>query len=941
MGVWRRAFAALGLICLWLAGSAAQAVVPKAKAQAARPGPSGEGYRSAPLPAWVVAAPTAPSWTPPPGGKARRDELVDVQVRLAGAATQTFVRFRHVALDPSTLQSISEPQIHFNPSYQRLVLHQASVRRSGVVSDRLRQARIEPLRREQGLDQRQLTGLRTLLLVLPDVRVGDAVELAYTLEGENPIFEGQYAESFALASDAPLDQLQLRIDAPATQTLHFKTLGALAPADLQPQPSRVGDRQVWQLRRQHVPPVVDEQGVPPWVQHYPAWQISSWRDWGDVQAWARRLFQPAEPDAALRELAQRLRDQHATPAARAAAALQFVQDEVRYFSLSLGESSHRPKPAAQTLAERLGDCKDKVLLLNQLFALLDLKAEPVLVSVRRQRGVVDSLPGHERLDHVVSRLSLDGRDWILDPTLSGQGLGLAERGHLDYGQGLPVNDSGALQRLEPAPEPAAAVVWHHRWDLSRKGRAALLEVELETFGLSAEHLRATLQLQGREVWQGALVGNYLSTRPGLRLLGDVEIDDDRVRNRWRAKLKFEHPKPAHYERGGLRLQVPLVELQGLLQAPPEAKRQFPFMLTMPRGVEHRLSLYAPHKMPQSVPAPVQLQGPGFAFTQRFQVEGALVKVVSRLERRGDQVLPDEVERLREQLRRLQAQFGTQVGMPLFDREQLKPEFDAAERRLQRLRSGAPDQLDQILAEQEVRRLFGSAALRALGETSPQAVGALAERGVALNLLGEFAPALADAEAALRLESDNAEALDVKGVALLSLGRVREALPVFQQLAARDDDTGAKTWLAIGHHLLGQGPEAEAAARQQVERSSGESREFALLWLYLTAERHRRGGADALAKAQGEAPAADAPWPAPIQRYLRGALGPAELLQAARQDERQRRLRLAEAQYFIGAQLAAQGQDAQARPWFERTLETRALPYREHTLARLALQGPAR
>ena len=41
------------------------------------------------------------------------------------------------------------------------------------------------------------------------------------------------------------------------------------------------------------------------------------------------------------------------PEVLVAEVLRFVQDDVRYFSMSLGESSHRPKPAARTLAERL------------------------------------------------------------------------------------------------------------------------------------------------------------------------------------------------------------------------------------------------------------------------------------------------------------------------------------------------------------------------------------------------------------------------------------------------------------------------------------------------------------------------------------------------------------------------------------------------------------
>ena len=70
-------------------------------------------------------------------------------------------------------------------------------------------------RREARLEQQVLDGAETLLLVLSDVRVGDAVELAYSIEGENPIFEGRMSGGIRLAYDTPVELLHHRWVAPA------------------------------------------------------------------------------------------------------------------------------------------------------------------------------------------------------------------------------------------------------------------------------------------------------------------------------------------------------------------------------------------------------------------------------------------------------------------------------------------------------------------------------------------------------------------------------------------------------------------------------------------------------------------------------------------------------------------------------------------------------
>jgi hypothetical protein len=203
--------------------------VPSAPAAPLR---SGKGWSTGPVPGWVVEPPAAPpglAAVPNVGG--RREVLIDVQTTHAhpvghGATPvpQTFVRYQTKALDAAALGSVSQPQLQFNPAFHILVLHRLTVWRDGQAVDKLADARIELMRREQRLEQLVLDGNETLLAVPTDVRLGDTVEVAYTIVGENPIFEGRIATGMRLASETPVDRLHWRLTVPPGRTLYTKGL---------------------------------------------------------------------------------------------------------------------------------------------------------------------------------------------------------------------------------------------------------------------------------------------------------------------------------------------------------------------------------------------------------------------------------------------------------------------------------------------------------------------------------------------------------------------------------------------------------------------------------------------------------------------------------------------------------------------------------------------
>lgn len=896
---------------------------------------AGPGYKVAPVPAWVKDPGSPSSAAPKQLGentRARRDLLIDNQVLLTDQGQSEFLRLRRVALDTSTLKEVSEPTVLFNPAYQRLTLHTVQVVRNGQRIDRLRDAKVEVMRREQQLERQVLDGMHTALIMLRDVRVGDEVEVAYTVEGRNPIFEGRFSELFHLASDAPANRIHIRLEAPRNRTLQVKGV----PIDVNVERTQEGDRQVLRVTRDHVSPPPYEEAVPPWFKVFPAIHVSEYASWDDVEQWAQRLFADTPPTGEVARRIDSWKQQNLSREALLADVLRFVQDDVRYFSTSLGESSHRPHPAAQTLKDRMGDCKDKVLLLNTLLKGLGFEVYPALVSTYRHRSLGQYLPSHDQFDHVVSAVTLDGQRYLLDATLNGQGLTLRNRGYLGYGQALIVGEHKGVQSVSPPAFALDQVNYRQDWDASNMTQPTQLTVNIQAKGLAAERWRAAVANAGLERITDTIAGTYIRINPGMRLLGKPELNDQRDQNQLDLTLKFEHPQFGEYRQGALESEMGAFELMEYLSVPAEGRRQFPYWLSHTRLVEQRTLLKTPRPFGSNPPAPQQVQDKHFQLSARTEVKGNELLMVSRYERRNEEVLPVDLKAYREAILRARQLTGQKVRMLLIDRASLESVFSTVVQRLEPYQTRRSDALLRILQEQEFTRLSADRVLPLIQPRSPLAAQVLSNRAIANNLMGDFTRGLVDAQAALAIDDKHNEALEARGVALLGLDRTPEALDAFQQRQAQGASSANGLWLGIAQYMNSDFASAEQTLRTQLGDTGGEERSFTLSWLHLAAERQMRGrGVQLLSDELGSEDRQK--WPGVLPHYLQGNVSEDALLKLARSDAEQERLRLAEAHFFIGQKHLIQGRPAEARRAFELALATKAVPYREVTLANLELK----
>jgi hypothetical protein len=382
----------ISAILLWLAVTAfVRAAVPAAV--------DPQSLISPALPAWIRAPMELPPAPAVATSSSIRMLIVEEQMNVATAE-----QFTHYAMrieSEAGLQNAGQITQTYASTFQKLRWHYLRVWRDGRKREVLSPDAIQVLRQEEDAERFTYHGWLSAVVILHDIRVGDIIEYASTRIGENPVFMGRYSTTLAGAAGVPVDRLLYRIVTPTQRVLHVKKAGAFRP-DYHVERGDATEH-IWTAA--DIPAVQPMTDAPDWEIQYPFVQVTEFSSWAEVAAWGRQLFAvPAEPAPELTERVITITKNLTTTEAKANAVVRFVQDEVRYLAIHLGESSHRPSPPDEVLNRRFGDCKDKSLLLVALLRQLGMQADVALVHTGWRGHVAELQPSPLCFDHVIVRV---------------------------------------------------------------------------------------------------------------------------------------------------------------------------------------------------------------------------------------------------------------------------------------------------------------------------------------------------------------------------------------------------------------------------------------------------------------------------------------------------------------------------------------------------------
>ena len=455
--------------------------------------------------------------------------LVDKQIQVVdNVPTQYYRHFAVQIVNAAGMETSSQISVVFDPDYQTVSFHELAILRDGKKIDKLSKTEFQLLRREEELESLIYDGRYTVNIIVDDVRVGDVIEYAYTVTGDNPIYADIFSHKIDTSWGVPVLKNYFVLRWPKTRHLFEKSHNTNLVLAREDQ----GDFILYSLIQEKVKPVQQNSETPTWYRRYGVIQISEAANWVDVIAWAKPLYRIAYlQNSNIKDLSNSLCQPAATDEDKVIRILNYIQNEIRYLGIEFGVNSHKPSPPQDTLERRYGDCKDKTVVLIALLTALGFETHPALVNTSLHEFVADLHPTIHAFDHVIARTTINGRQYWLDPSRKYQGQNLKKIFQPDYGMALVIapGETGLTQM--PANDQLVGANIEETFDL-REGinKEALYRVASCFQGLNAENTRRQYAEEGRKTVENLYLNFYAKYYMHIVATAPVQVVDNQTQN---------------------------------------------------------------------------------------------------------------------------------------------------------------------------------------------------------------------------------------------------------------------------------------------------------------------------------------------------------------------------------------------------------------------------
>ncbi|MBS0483250.1 MAG: DUF3857 domain-containing protein [Proteobacteria bacterium] len=409
---------------------------------AAGPAWAGDKPLVAPAPAWVTPAPDVLGKDSQKSGVFV--PLFDQQVRIDGDTAETYVDTAYLIASAEALNQRGTLTFPWQPDHGDLTVHKVEIIRG---DERINALAGDPgftvLRREAGLERLSVDGVLTAVKHVEGLRVGDILHFSVSISERDKVLKGNaQAGMVVVPKPVQIGFGRARLIWPDSERVAVKAL--MPGIDVTPKPLAGGMEEI------SIPlpvPTLPEmpKAMPVRFTPLPLLIASTFKSWEDVSAVMAPYYTTKGAIAEGSDLARvvdGIAARTADPVERIAAALQTVQEDVRYQLIALGTGNYVPQAPADTWQKRFGDCKAKTMLLIAMLDRMGIKAEPVLANSQRGDAVTLMPPAAMAFDHVFVRAEVKGESFWLDGTSLGARLADV-RDVPRFGKVLPIRPGGA------------------------------------------------------------------------------------------------------------------------------------------------------------------------------------------------------------------------------------------------------------------------------------------------------------------------------------------------------------------------------------------------------------------------------------------------------------------------------------------------------------------
>ncbi|QIL42124.1 DUF2569 family protein [Pedobacter sp. HDW13] len=426
------------------------------------------------------------------------------------------------------VQNGSEISVSYDPSYEKLIFHQLTVWRNNQPINKLSLQNFKILQNEKELSRFIYSGLYTAYLILDDIRKGDRIEYAFTIQGGNPVFP-KYSNTIYFEGNSQIVNVYNNLIFKPGRTIRTKNFNAVPPL----KKSIVNGLNVfeWQNSMTKTYPANDFE--PSDYDPFARVQVSEYNSWQEIVDWGLSLQQNYSKNSAIinEKVAELKLKAKGNKEKYLELATRFVQDEIRYMGIEIGEYSHRPNSPEKILKQRYGDCKDKSTLLCQLLKANGINAYSVFLNTYLKKETASLLPSPNVFNHETVLVEFEDRKIYIDPTVSNQ-RGPILNTYFPYTAKVLVLKEGNKELSETKQENLGklkSLVVFNVEDTSSTNKSTLT-ITSEYSNNYADNFREELNNSGADNIEKTYIKYYSNLYPGLTIKEPIEIKDDEAKN---------------------------------------------------------------------------------------------------------------------------------------------------------------------------------------------------------------------------------------------------------------------------------------------------------------------------------------------------------------------------------------------------------------------------
>lgn len=561
--------------------------------------------------------------------------LIDTQDHIPLQST-----YRHYAVKVTNadgVQSMSDINVNFDPSYQKLKFHKLRISRNGQLIDKLQSTKIKLIQREESMEKALYDGSLSAVIHLSDVREQDVIEYAYTIIGYNPINNGNYTNTYYHQFSQPINRIFNRIIVSPSKDIQIKyKQGATQPNIIK------GERYkeyLWDVEAQES--ILYDNNVPSWVNIQKRFEVTTFKNWNEVVRWALPLYKysTAKVDAIKESLnlGNKKKD-------NILKLIRLVQNEVRYLGLEAGIGAYKPNAPSKVYKQRYGDCKDKSLLLVALLRSEGIEAYPLLVNSYLKQGTKEKLPSNQAFDHCVVQFEYRDKSYFIDPTISDQGGNIDHIYFPNYKTGLLVK-AGENQLIEiPDHTPAKENIKEY-YSLDSIGGNAHWMVRTEYTGRKADNIRNYFSTTSLDKIKKEYLNYYSNLYPTIESDDEVKIYDNEknttnkviVEEYYRIKDFWSKTDKDDY----LYVEIYPLVMESRTDFPKSATREQPYVLGAPYEFTESIKINLPEEWTIE-PEYSNISGDGFNYQMSVSGYGKKINITHKYNLTKEYILGDSV-----------------------------------------------------------------------------------------------------------------------------------------------------------------------------------------------------------------------------------------------------------------------------------------------------------